>query len=159
MSPDRERRGRGSWRGPALTAGVVVAAAGLVLAPALLMAAVLTGAGSGGSGGVCGDTATAAGDSLSSEELSEGQLRNAATVVAVGRQMRIPRQGIVVALAVASQESRFQNYANDGQGGDLGPTRRVSRARWSCRTRRWAPITARSVSSSSSGRGGARCPS
>ena len=35
--------------------------------------------------------------------------------------MRIPRQGIVVALAAASQESRFQNYANDGRGGDLRP--------------------------------------
>ena len=110
-----------SWRGPALTAGVVVAA-GLVLAPALLMAAVLTGSGSGESGGVaCGDAVAASGDSLSSDELSEGQLRNAATVVAVGKQMRIPRQGIVVALAAASQESRFLNYANDGRGGDLRP--------------------------------------
>ena len=35
--------------------------------------------------------------------------------------MRIPRQGIVVALAAASQESRFLNYANDGRGGDLRP--------------------------------------
>jgi murein DD-endopeptidase MepM/ murein hydrolase activator NlpD len=95
--------------------------AGLVLAPALLMAAVLTGAGSGGSGGVCGDAVAASGDSLSSDDLSEGQLKNAATVVAVGKQMRIPRQGIVVALAAASQESRFLNYANDGHGGDLRP--------------------------------------
>ena len=111
-----------SWRGPALTAGVVVAA-GLMLAPALLMAAVLSGSGSGSSGGACsgGEAVTASDENLSSDKLSEVQLRNAAAVVAVGKQMRIPRQGIVVALAAASQESRFLNYANDGRGGDLRP--------------------------------------
>ena len=111
-----------SWRGPALTAGVVVAA-GLMLAPALLMVTVLSGSGSGSSGGACsgGETVTASDESLSSDELSEVQLRNAAAVVAVGKQMRIPRQGIVVALARRSQESRFLNYANDGRGGDLRP--------------------------------------
>jgi murein DD-endopeptidase MepM/ murein hydrolase activator NlpD len=51
--------------------------------------------------------------------LSAVQLENAATVIAVGNRMSIPRHGLVVALAVANQESRFLNYANDGQGGDL----------------------------------------
>ena len=73
------------------------------------------------SGGGCGDEVTAASDTLSSDELSESQLRNAAAIVAVGTQMRIPRRGIIVALAAAPQESRFRNYANDGRGADLRP--------------------------------------
>ncbi len=95
--------------------------AGVVIAPALLMTAVMTGMGGDVSGGACGDVVTASGDSLSSDELSETQLRNAASIVAVGNQRRIPRRGIVVALAAAHQESRFLNYANDGRGGDLRP--------------------------------------
>ncbi len=54
-------------------------------------------------------------------DLSLDQLANAATVVEVGNLLGVPRRGIVVALAVASQESRFLNYANDGLGGDLAP--------------------------------------
>ena len=38
--------------------------------------------------------------------------------------MAVPRRGILVALAVAHQESGFRNYANDGQGGDLAPDQR-----------------------------------
>jgi murein DD-endopeptidase MepM/ murein hydrolase activator NlpD len=51
--------------------------------------------------------------------LTADQLENAATVIAVGNRIQIPRHGLVVALAVANQESRFLNYANDGLGGDL----------------------------------------
>ena len=36
-----------------------------------------------------------------------------------GRRLGVPAQGIVIALAVASQESHFTNYANDGKGSDL----------------------------------------
>lgn len=39
---------------------------------------------------------------------------NAQVVVAVGEKMRIPPQGIVVALATGLQESGLKNYANDG---------------------------------------------
>lgn len=56
--------------------------------------------------------------------LSPLQMQRAASVVATGRQMKIPDQGIVVALAVASQESKFLVYANDGKGGDLEPEQR-----------------------------------
>ncbi len=52
--------------------------------------------------------------------LSEDQRANAAVIITEGYRLRVPRQGIVVALAVASQESRFLNYANDGEGSDLG---------------------------------------
>jgi murein DD-endopeptidase MepM/ murein hydrolase activator NlpD len=51
-------------------------------------------------------------------------LQNAATVVAVGQQMQVPAQGIVIALAAAAIESRFLVYANDGRGDDLAPDQR-----------------------------------
>jgi hypothetical protein len=47
-------------------------------------------------------------------ELEAGQLANAATIAAVGIRRGIPRQGIVVALATAWQESKLENLA----GGD-----------------------------------------
>ena len=53
--------------------------------------------------------------------LNATQLRNAATVAAVGQRMEVPAQGIVVALAAAAIESRFLVYANDGRGTDLAP--------------------------------------
>jgi murein DD-endopeptidase MepM/ murein hydrolase activator NlpD len=56
--------------------------------------------------------------------LDATQIAAAATIVAVGEQMQMPPRGIIVALAVASQESRFRNYANDGLGGDLRPDQR-----------------------------------
>ncbi|WP_102144343.1 C40 family peptidase [Mycobacterium hubeiense] len=46
---------------------------------------------------------------------------NAHVIVAVGEKMRIPPQGIVIALATGLTESGLKNYANDGQGGDLKP--------------------------------------
>ena len=51
--------------------------------------------------------------------LSAAQLANADAVIAEGRRRRVPARAVVVALAVASQESRFSNYANDGRGSDL----------------------------------------
>jgi murein DD-endopeptidase MepM/ murein hydrolase activator NlpD len=53
--------------------------------------------------------------------LDATQVQNAATVVAVGQQMQVPAQGIVIALAAAAIESRFLVYANDGHGNDLAP--------------------------------------
>jgi hypothetical protein len=57
-------------------------------------------------------------------DLNPAQMDSAAIVVAVGEQLQAPPQGIVVALAVASQESRFQNYANDGTDPRLRPEQR-----------------------------------
>src|SRR3954451_14913308 len=51
--------------------------------------------------------------------LTPAQLANAGTVIAEGRRRQVPTQAVVIALAVASQESRFTNYANDGRGSDL----------------------------------------
>jgi hypothetical protein len=46
--------------------------------------------------------------------LSDDQRATAATVIAVGYRLGVPHRGILVALAVASREPRFLNYANDG---------------------------------------------
>src|SRR4051812_22997158 len=46
--------------------------------------------------------------------LTPAQLANAGAVIAEGRRRQVPAQAVVIALAVASQESRFTNYANDG---------------------------------------------
>ena len=52
-------------------------------------------------------------------DLTPAQLANAGAIIAEGRRRGVPAQGIVIALATASQESHFTNYANDGRGGDL----------------------------------------
>ncbi len=57
-------------------------------------------------------------------DLNPAQMDSAAIIVAVGEQLQVPSQGIVVALAVAHQESRFQNYANDGTDPRLHPEQR-----------------------------------
>ncbi|WP_380169505.1 hypothetical protein [Jannaschia sp. R86511] len=65
---------------------------------------------------------------LDVEGLDDTQFAHAATIVQVGRQRALPDQAIRVALAVAAQESKFRNYANDGTG-DLRPDQRgVSRS-------------------------------
>lgn len=55
------------------------------------------------------------------DDLDASQTAEAATIVAVGEQMQMSSGGIIIALAVASQESSFHNYANDGLGDDLRP--------------------------------------
>ena len=114
-----------------LLAGVVfllaVGLLGVVALPLLLIAPISSAAASqpcglpaaGPPGG-----ADPAGSPTGPQDLSSVQLGNAQTIVAVGEQRQVPAQGVVVALAVASQESRFQNYANDGHGGDLAPEQR-----------------------------------
>src|SRR4051794_15013356 len=51
--------------------------------------------------------------------LTSSQLANATAIITEGIHLRVPTQGIVIALAVANQESHFTNYAKDGKGGDL----------------------------------------
>ena len=51
--------------------------------------------------------------------LSSVQAANAQAIVAEGYKLDVPREVIVIALAVARQESNFTNYANDGKGHDL----------------------------------------
>jgi endonuclease/exonuclease/phosphatase family metal-dependent hydrolase len=56
--------------------------------------------------------------------LTDQQTHHAATIIAEGRRRDLSAQGIVIALAVALQESRLRIYANDGLGDDLAPEQR-----------------------------------
>lgn len=116
-------------RSTAIIAAVVV---GLIVAP---LTVVLLGVGvfvavtgaqastcTGGAGTTLAGTAATNGVQVS--DLNPAQLDAAAIIVAVGEQLQVPPQGIVVALAVAAQESRFQNYANDGTDPRLRPEQR-----------------------------------
>src|SRR5262245_36244303 len=107
--------------GVLLAAGVLIGAVVFVGLPILMFLAVTSedpGSGScdrGPSGSaVLPATATTG-------TLTEPQLDRAAPIVSVGYDLRVPRQAMVVALAVASQESGFRNYANNGLGEDLIP--------------------------------------
>jgi len=109
--------------GAVLTVGSVV----LVGLPLLLVAALL-GASSASAGGcpVAGINPGGAFEAgylatLDVDDLDDEQTAMAATIVAVGEQLQLPPAGIIIALAVASQESSFRNYANDGLGNDLAP--------------------------------------
>jgi murein DD-endopeptidase MepM/ murein hydrolase activator NlpD len=105
-------------------AGLVLGV-GILVAPAVLMVMVLTGARTElSAGGGCSEEVAMVADVASAAGLGRDQLANAATIVSVGRRMQVPDRGIVVALATAHQESRFLNYANDGAGSDLLPIQR-----------------------------------
>ena len=97
---------------------VVLAGVGLFVAAAQAQATSCTG----GAGTTLAGSATTNGVQVS--DLNPAQMDSAAIIVAVGEQLQVPPQGIVVALAVASQESRFQNYANDGTDPRLRPQQR-----------------------------------
>jgi len=76
----------------------------------------------GGAGSTLLGNATTTGVQVT--DLNPAQMDSAAIIVAVGEQLQVPPRGIVVALAAASQESRFQNYANDGTDPRLRPEQR-----------------------------------
>jgi hypothetical protein len=118
---------------------LVVTAAGLALCPVaivgLLLVVLTTTGGSrqaqamqactGQAGGTdSGGLGRSWSTHRSGDDLTTAQRTVAATIVAVGQQMRVPPQGIVIALATASQESTFRNLANDGHGDDLSPNQR-----------------------------------
>lgn len=101
----------------------VALAGGLLLMASLVLFAGMFGADSGDTGN-CSDGTLQAAPAPSAGAKSVGdmtpqELANADTVIAVGRRMGVPDRGILIALATASQESAFRNYANDGRGNDL----------------------------------------
>ncbi|SDY76914.1 Murein DD-endopeptidase MepM and murein hydrolase activator NlpD, contain LysM domain [Modestobacter sp. DSM 44400] len=112
-----------------LVAGGVLTVSALVLfgLPLLVVTALLGGSQANAAGclvpGSHPGGAFEAGylETISIDGLDAQQVASAATIVAVGEQLQMTPRGIIIALAVASQESRFQNYANDGVGGDLRP--------------------------------------
>lgn len=99
---------------------------GVLLFP-LMLVLMVAGAGAATQSAACAPTdGSRSSDSAPTTEekvadLNPDQMNNAAAVVATGRNLDIPNFGIVVALATASQESDFVNYANDGTGADLAP--------------------------------------
>lgn len=101
----------------------VLALLGILAAVPAVMFMTLVGGFTPDAGGGCPptDSMTLASGS-SHDSLDDQQLAHAATVVTEGQRMGVPRRGILVALAVAHQESRFRNYANDGRGDDLHPS-------------------------------------
>ncbi|QWC86571.1 M23 family metallopeptidase [Nocardioidaceae bacterium] len=87
----------------------------LIIGPSSRSAACLSAADAdGGSGG-----AATSGGAANLADLTPAQRANASTIIAEGERLHLPDKAIVIALATASQESRFLNYANDGLGGDL----------------------------------------
>lgn len=105
-----------------LVVGALVFGGAVLFAVPVLMFVVSLGSMSENEGG-CGRAGSTNLDvrpvAAAASALNEAQRRNASVVISTGYQLGIPRRGIIIALAVASQESRFVNYANDGQGGDL----------------------------------------
>lgn len=99
----------------------------LLLSVPLLMVVAMTGGRSETAQQGCGgltQVSASTNDVDPAAGLSPQQTRNAAVIVSVGKQLGVGQRGIVVALATASQESGFRNYANDGLGGDLAPEQR-----------------------------------
>ncbi|NUR07757.1 MAG: peptidoglycan DD-metalloendopeptidase family protein [Nocardioidaceae bacterium] len=108
-------------RAPTVGVVVLLVLGGLFVGSLFLLSALMGSMSdeSGGCDTVPAGPAPVAGAGRKVGDLTPAQLANAQAVVAEGRRMQVPVQGIVVALATASQESGFTNYANDGRGGDL----------------------------------------
>ena len=103
----------------------------------------------------CGTSDTVLATSVDASSLDARQRATAAVVINEGRRLRVPTQGIVIALAVANQESRLPELRQ--RRTRRGPRRRTnaaSDAPSGSRMRPWAATTDRSASSSSSGPGG-----
>lgn len=96
-------------------AGLLLLAA-LVTPPMLMVMTVMGGTTKDAAG--CSDGSTVLASSQSGD-LNAAQQANASVIVTVGRQLGLPDRAVVIALAVAHQESGFRNYANDGRGEDL----------------------------------------
>ena len=112
-----------------LVGGAAVSGLALLAVIVLPLMLLMVTAGSSAAAGACGlpgelppaGPAGPSGPLRTPADLSPVQRGSATAVVAEGERRQVPAQGIVVALAVAAQESTFLNYANDGLGGDLRP--------------------------------------
>jgi murein DD-endopeptidase MepM/ murein hydrolase activator NlpD len=107
--------------------GISIAVGGLglaLIAIPLLMTMVLMGGVSDLENGCYASSSDVTLATAEAQGLSEVQAANASTIVTVGIRRGIPERGLIVALAVAHQESAYLNYANDGHGDDLAPEQR-----------------------------------
>ncbi|MFC5175626.1 M23 family metallopeptidase [Nocardioides taihuensis] len=107
-------------RGRALLLVAVTGALGLLCGVPLLMVMVLMG-GATDLDDMCapGSGSIVLAADAGAAHLDARQRANAATIIDQGIRMGVPQRAMVVALAVAHQESGFRNYANDGRGDDL----------------------------------------
>lgn len=108
----------------AIAATILVAFAGVIGLPVLMVMMFASSGGAAAANGVgcVGGVNQLPGQPSIDEQvagLSKSQMSNAYTIYLEGLQLEVSDFGVVVALATASQESGYQNYANDGQGGDL----------------------------------------
>src|SRR5688500_9978706 len=98
-----------------MTAGRVVGLSAAVAVPAvvLMLFAVVAALGTSLVGSMPGSATLSCratgGSTTALEGYSPDQLANAATIIAVGKQLDIPAQGQVIAIATAMQESGLRN--------------------------------------------------
>jgi cell wall-associated NlpC family hydrolase len=132
---------------PAVKALIAVAAvfgigmAGLIAVPLLMVmgsTAVTTDTGTDDSTS-CGPIAAIAGTTIT---LDDDQLTNARTIINTGRSLKIPDRGLVVAVAVALQESTLQNL-NWGDRDSVGLFQQ--RGGWGSAAERTDPATSASM--------------
>lgn len=102
-----------------MTARAGVAAMAAFLLMPLLVAGGASGVISSLFGGSTSNVDCAIGGTTSSAGYGSAQLANAAIIVAVGKQMNVPEQGWVVAIAAAMQESSLTNL-DHGDRDSLG---------------------------------------
>jgi hypothetical protein len=96
------------------TTKIAVLAAVILAVPVVLVAAAVAGVATmlGGGGTYC---ATTGSTNTAAAGLRPEQMTNAATIVAVGKQLSVPPQGWVVAIAAALQESDLVNLEHGDQ--------------------------------------------
>lgn len=101
--------------------GAVVAAATVstIVGSALVGSPVTENAAAVGTGGCDPALAGSPPAGVSVGSLTSVQLKNAQTIITVGRSKNIPDRGILVAIATAGQESRYRNLANPSVPGSL----------------------------------------
>ena len=103
-------------RGLSLLAAVVLVPGALFIGGVLIIGSMMGGFQSDETG--CGTSDEGTGVQVAAKGvggLTSSQLANAGAIIEQGNRMHIPAQGIVVALAVANQESHFTNYANEAR--------------------------------------------
>ncbi|MCM0622533.1 M23 family metallopeptidase [Nocardioides bruguierae] len=91
-----------------------IAGATLIGLPAVMVMSVMGGSTNAESS--CTSSGTVLADSAAVDDLDDSQRAIAATIIDQGRRLGVSPRGLLVALAVAAQESRFTVYANDGSG-------------------------------------------
>jgi murein DD-endopeptidase MepM/ murein hydrolase activator NlpD len=120
-------------------AGKVLIAAGAMLGvallaiPALMMTAFIgtntSGGGSGGGNWAASSNCVLSASTVTVEDLDEEQISNARTIVAVGKSLKVPPRGWVIAIATALQESGLRNL-DYGDRDSLGLMQQRPSAGW-----------------------------